>query len=110
MIIVKCVYAFDFYQFDLGEPEMDLGWIMLHYVERASYTNDFKRELKEKRPELTNKVPSELESFRRPKCCEDGSGNKKMSGFYFEMCVQLILKLSVFSLFVFSLKRKQYCR
>ena len=25
-----------------------------------SYTNDFKRELKEKRPELTNKVPSEL--------------------------------------------------
>ena len=32
-----------------------------------SYTNDFKRKLKEKRPELTNKVPSELESFRRLK-------------------------------------------
>ena len=32
-----------------------------------SYTNDFKRELKEKRPELTNKVPFELEGFRRPK-------------------------------------------
>ena len=36
-----------------------------HYL--LSYTNDFKRELKEKRPELTNKVPSELEGFRRPK-------------------------------------------
>ena len=33
----------------------------------SSYTNDFKRKLKEKRPELTNKVPSDLESFRRPK-------------------------------------------
>ena len=31
------------------------------------YTNDFKRGLKEKRPELTNKVSSELEGFRRPK-------------------------------------------
>ena len=34
---------------------------------RESYTNDFKRELREKIPELTNKVPSDLEGFRRPK-------------------------------------------
>ena len=37
--------------------------------------------------------------FSDRKCCENGLGNKKRSGFCFKMCVQLILKLSVLSLF-----------
>ena len=41
------------------------------------------------------------------KCCEDFClGNKKSSGFYFKMCAQLILKLSVFSLFCVFLKEE----
>ena len=44
--------------------------------------------------------------FSDRKCCVDGLGNKKMSGFYFKMCVQLILKLSVFSLFCVFLKKE----
>ena len=35
--------------------------------------------------------------FSDRKCCEDGSGNKKSSGFYLKMCVELILNVSVFS-------------
>ena len=42
--------------------------------------------------------------FSDRKCCEDGLGNKKRSGFYLKMCVQLILNLSVFSLFCVFLR------
>ena len=43
--------------------------------------------------------------FSDRKCCEDGLGNKKGPGFYLKIVAQLILNLSVFSLFVFSLER-----
>ena len=45
--------------------------------------------------------------FSDRKCCEDGLGNKKRPGFfYLKMCVQLILNLSVFSLFCVFLKEE----
>ena len=44
--------------------------------------------------------------FSDRKYCEDGLGNKKRSGFYLKMCVQLILNLSVFSLFCVFLKEE----
>ena len=44
--------------------------------------------------------------FSDRKCCEDGLGNEKRSGVYFKMCVQLILNLSVFSLFCVFLKEE----
>ena len=48
--------------------------------------------------------------FSDRKCCQDGLGNKKMSGFYFKMCVQLILKLSIFSLFCVFLREETILR
>ena len=38
--------------------------------------------------------------FTDRKCCEDGLGNKKRSGFPLKMGVQLILNLSVFCVFL----------
>ena len=39
--------------------------------------------------------------FSDRKCCEDGLGTKKSVSYYHKIAVQLILNLSVFSLFCF---------
>ena len=80
--------------------EIRLGSCFTHsalHLVFESYTNDFKRELKEKRPELTNKVPSELEGFRRPKWTSgDGFGTKNRTVISLKMVANSILNLSVF--------------